>query len=127
MLKSLVIEYLYEAKRLPTEVQFVFGHRFILLVGNDWKPIAHAEAVASIENWLKDYARFVLTLEDLILVSPKPGELACFNTRCASIVRAQWTHENIVRLVAAAFTGVGDFCTLQLMLTDWPEKCKPIE
>lgn len=78
------------------------------------------------------YDRFVLYLEDTVLVSPSPGKVVCLDVITGTTAQAEWTAVQVEAVCALAIGGdeINDALDYYEIAEDaiaaWPAECRPI-
>lgn len=80
------------------------------------------------------YDRFVLYLEDTILVSPSPGKVVCLDLFTGTTANADWTLEQVQAVCALALGGdewpeplLSQYYKIaEAAIANWPPQCRPI-
>lgn len=80
------------------------------------------------------YDRFVLYLEDTILVSPSPGKVVCLDVVTGATAQAEWTAEQVEAVCALAIGGdewpqekaTAYYLIAEQAIQGWPTECRPI-
>lgn len=85
-----------------------------------------------IQVWLKDYTRFTLFLEDLVIVSPdRPGDVTLFDTVNATMREAHWNPEQLAATLILALCGEevpteALYAIAEPLFEGWPNELRPI-
>lgn len=80
------------------------------------------------------YDRFVMYLEDTILVSPSPGKVVCLYVFTGATATADWTLEQVQAVCALALGGdewpeplLSQYYKIaEAAIANWPPQCRPI-